>query len=101
MGIDVVYATQTFNANIDGVSVAVHGGTHWPAEDPVVKAHPAAFSSDTRYGMRYSRVPDGYDPETLEPLETAAVGGAARDGGTEQATAAPGEVRNARRPKAA
>jgi len=69
---DVVYATTT-------APVELPSGTHWPADDPVVKAHPDWFSRDPRFGMVYSVEPTGYDA----PVE--------------QATAAPGERRNIRR----
>lgn len=77
----VVYATS--NAMVPrpdgGAPKAVRKGTHWPADDPIVLAQPSLFSSDARYGLEYTRVPDGFDA----PVE--------------QATAAPGEKRNTRR----
>jgi hypothetical protein len=78
---DVVYAVDT--AQIPTVEcgvVLVRKGEHWPAGDPVVKAAPGLFSTDPRYGMRYSTEPAGYD-----------------DPAVEQATAGPGEKRNVRR----
>ena len=77
----VVYATTTSLVTdpSTGVRGKVQKGTHWPADDPVVKANPDLFSEDPRWGMNYSVEPDGYDA----PVE--------------QATAAPGERRQTRR----
>ncbi len=73
---NIVYATATFrHVTQDGIGGMVPKGSHWPADDPVVQAHPEAFSSDPRYGLSFSREPAGYDA----PVE--------------QATAAPGERR--------
>lgn len=77
---DVVYATTTTMVTLDGAQHRVQKGTHWPADDPIVAAQPSAFSTDPRYGMLYTREPDGYNA----PVE--------------QATAAPGERRATRRP---
>lgn len=78
---DVVYATGTAHVTTEhGQRVVVHKGQHWPATDPVVKAQPSLFSTDARYGLAYSVEPEGYDAPVVE-----------------QATAAPGEKRNARR----
>jgi hypothetical protein len=80
----VVYATATQHVGAG----LVRKGTHWPADDPIVKAHPDLFSSDPRYGLLYSVEPDGWD----EP-----VGQTAQDPPVEQATKAPGEKRQTRR----
>jgi hypothetical protein len=78
---DVVYAKYSGQVETpDGGRHSVFGGQHWPADDPVVKANPAMFAPDARYGMSYSTPP----PEMAEPP-------------VEQATAAPGEKRNTRR----
>jgi len=78
---NVVYAvaSQSVLDPNTGVRGAVQKGSHWPADDPVVKAHPDLFSTDARYGLAYSVEPDGWDA----PVE--------------QATAAPGEKRATRR----
>lgn len=78
---DVVYAVDSAQIPTTDVGlVFVEKGSHWPADDPVVKAAPSLFSTDPRYGMRYSVEPAGFaDP----PVE--------------QATAAPGEKRSTRR----
>lgn len=74
---DVVYATATTHVTTaNGSRLVVRKGSHWPADDPVVKAQPSLFSTDARYGMTYSVEPAGFDA----PVE--------------QATAAPGERRN-------
>jgi hypothetical protein len=79
---DVVYATTTIRvAGNDGAGRVVPKGSHWPADDPVVKDHPDVFSTDPRWGLLYSQEPDGYRDEA--PVE--------------QATRAPGEKRQTRR----
>jgi hypothetical protein len=64
----------------NGVAGIVHKGSHWPADDPVVAAHPEAFSPDPRYGLQFSQQPPGWDDPPVE-----------------QVTAAPGEKRATRR----
>jgi hypothetical protein len=79
--VDVVYAVSDGQVPMaDGSLATVRKGGHWPALDPVVKAHPTLFSTDARYGMSYSVEPEGYDAPQVE-----------------QATAAPGERRSTRR----
>lgn len=76
---EIVYATgNSVVALPGGGRMRVTKGGHWPADDPVVKAHPELFSADARYGLTFSAEPRGYDA----PVE--------------QATAAPGERRNRR-----
>jgi hypothetical protein len=83
MTIRVVYATTTKPVQLQvGTSGVIQKGTHWPADDPIVLAHPEVFSDDPRWGMNYSREPAGYDA----PIE--------------QATAGPGERRATIRPRA-
>lgn len=78
--IHVVYATVSAPYQLaTGVRAMVHQGTHWPADDPVVRAHPNWFSDDPRYGMAFSEEPEGWGA----PVETA--------------SAAPGEKRSVRR----
>jgi len=77
---DIVYATTTtMVVTPGGGQLRVDKGSHWPATDPVVAAHPGLFSTDARYGLNFSTEPEGYGA----PVE--------------QATAAPGERRNVRR----
>jgi hypothetical protein len=64
----------------DGASIPVQKGSHWPADDPVVKRRPALFSPDPRWGLLYTVEPDGYDAPPVE-----------------EATANPGEKRSVRR----
>ena len=76
-----VYArTTTTVASPSGATTFVQEGTHWSDEDPLVQANPDLFSDDPRHGMLFSRplLPEDYPP-------------------VEQATAVPGEKRNARR----
>jgi hypothetical protein len=71
---DVVYATGTFFVGL----TRVDAGTVWPASDPIVKSNPNGFSAD--------------------PIASPGFRATARPpGDVEQATAAPGEKRNARR----
>ena len=78
---NVVYAVETAQIPTEDCGVVfVRKGEHWPAGDPVVRAAPTLFSTDPRYGMRYSAEPSGYNDPPVE-----------------QATAAPGERRNVRR----
>lgn len=66
--IDVVYAMATAYINLPtGTRARVSKGTHWPADDPVVRSRPDLFSSDPRWGMLYSVEPVGYDA----PVESA------------------------------
>jgi len=67
---DIVFARETF---ISG-HVTVVAGSHWSADDPLVKAHRELFTDDLRYGMSSS----------TGPVESGEV---------EQATAGPGERR--------
>lgn len=79
--IDHVFATADFPVTSpSGQRLVVRKGTHWPVEDPIVKANPGNFSADPRWGLAYSEEPAGWDDP---PVETA--------------TAAPGERRNIRR----
>lgn len=79
--IEVVYATAQMTIDLPtGQRVVVPKGSHWPADDPVVRSRPTEFSTDPRYGMLYSREPEGYDAPVVE-----------------QATANPGEMRSVRR----
>jgi hypothetical protein len=78
---DVVYASATARVTTpEGGTVMVRKGTHWPADDPIVAQSPSLFSDDPRYGLEFSRKPDGFDEPPVE-----------------QATAAPGERRATRR----
>jgi hypothetical protein len=81
MTMQVVFARETRQVPLpDGGFGVIHKGSHWPAADPIVLAHPEVFTTDARYGLNYSVEPAGYDA----PVE--------------QTTAGPGEKRNVRRP---
>jgi hypothetical protein len=76
---EIVYATaNAVVATPGGAQRRVVQGSHWPADDPIVKAQPSLFSADARYGLNFTVEPAGFDA----PVE--------------QATAAPGERRNRR-----
>jgi len=76
---EIVYATMTRRVELpDGGYGVIQKGSHWPAEDPIVRANRDVFTTDARYGLNYSREPEGYNA----PIE--------------QATAAPGERRMVR-----
>ena len=77
--ISVVFAMGSQVVDAGSGPVRVPKGSHWPADDPVVRAMPSLFTDDPRYGLLYTVEPDGYDA----PVETA--------------SAAPGERRTARR----
>jgi hypothetical protein len=78
----IVYATATVNVGLEhGSTITIGKGTHWPADDPVVRANPSLFSEDPRYGLVFTSEPSGWDDP---PIETA--------------TANPGERRSTRRP---
>lgn len=82
----VVYAKTTSRVQTpEGVPIMVRHGSHWPAEDPVVKAYPSLFSDDPRYGLSAT------DNSVFEESGASEV---------EQATAAPGERRQVRRAQA-
>lgn len=88
--IDTVYASTSATVPFNGAQVAVHKGSHWPVSDPLVQQYPHLFSRDPRFGMLYTREPEGYDV----PTDTTPVADVEP---VEQATAAPGERRSTRR----
>jgi len=82
---DIVYAQGSDQVVLKNGSTAhVRKGQHWPASDQVVKMRPDLFTTDPRFGLLYTEAPPGYDGE----LNEASV---------EDASAVPGEKRNARR----
>jgi len=56
-----VFAKATATVGDLGYPVTVQGGSHWLADDPLVKAHPDLFTADCRYGLAWS----GDPPECL------------------------------------
>lgn len=76
--VDVVYAKTTASVHMPaGDQRTVRIGEHWPADDPIVEAHPHLFDADPRYGLTFSRRPSSLDEPPVE-----------------QVTAAPGESRS-------
>jgi hypothetical protein len=65
----------------DGTPWTLAKGQHYPADDPVVRAHPHHFSADSRYGITWTGPPPA---ELAEPP-------------VEEATSRPGERRSVRR----
>jgi hypothetical protein len=58
-------------------------GEHRPADDPLVRRHPDAFSPDPRFGMRWSGEPPEYmalPPDAPIPVEMTARAGERRPG---------------------
>jgi len=86
---DIVFATATVVVAHpqSGTGVGIDHGSHWPADDPIVKAYPTFFTADARHGLSSSRPlgEDGYPLVTARSRVTAAP--------TETTTAAPGEKR--------
>lgn len=84
---DVVYARREEQITTEwGGIVVVPLGSHWDAEDPLVRKHPGLFSDDPAVGLA-SSVHVQHEPRIFVGPDV------------EQATAAPGERRNARRPR--
>jgi hypothetical protein len=76
---NVVFAVSTASvATQTRGQVLVRMGSHWPADDPLVLAHPGLFTADPQPGLSYSERPAELD-----------------DAPVESATAAPGEKRAA------
>lgn len=125
--VDVVFACGNESVLLpNGQTVRVMPGQHWPANDPLVRARPQLFTSDSRFGMLYTEPRDEYDPAVYppvyeigpdvrleredevapdaedEPAERDApdVEDASAAPEAEQATAAPGEKRSVRRRRA-
>ena len=88
---DIVYATSTSHL---GEGLTVYKGSHWPADDPVVRDNPGLFSVDPRFGLSFSphHVPREMAYAPGEPIPDD------DDVPVEQVTAGPGERRNVRRP---
>jgi len=49
----------------------VKGGTHWPADDPLVLANPTLFSADPRFGLFSTLSPEQID-SMVEPAAVEA-----------------------------
>lgn len=90
---DIVYAKGDAHLPTPwGSSRHIQIGSHWSADDPVVRANPDLFSADPQYGLNSSE-------ETVYKPRVFVGGDDDADDGAEQATAAPGEKRYARRPR--
>ena len=61
MNLEHVFAKVTTSASDLGYPIPVQGGSHWLADDPLVRARPDLFTADCRYGLAYS----GEPPECL------------------------------------
>lgn len=85
---DVVYgAANTWAVTPWGTRVWVSLGSHWRADDPIVVAGQGLFTADPTVGMSYSIPPKPEQRVFVGPQPEASVN-------IEQATAAPGELRN-------
>jgi hypothetical protein len=89
---DIVFATETgfVSDPRTGSSVHVAQGTHWPADDPVVRAYPSYFTDDPRRGLQSSRPLDA-DGNPIGVRRSVVH--------TETTSAEPGEHRTRRSPK--
>ena len=85
----IVYGTADTQAVAPwGVPVFVRLGSHWDADDPIVKAFPSLFTDDPGVGISSSVPPPHVVDRVIIGPEAPPV---------EQATAAPGEKRTTRR----
>lgn len=75
-----------------GHTVLVIMGSHWPADDPLVKAYPDAFSDDYHYGLVFSQPPVA--DQVAETVTPRRLPGQVK---VETATKEPGEVKDVRR----
>lgn len=82
----IVYAKDWVRpTNGAGGSQQFPPGSHWPADDPFVRANPDQFSDDPRYHLAFTEAKPWYlDENASEP-------------DAEEATAVPGEKRSVRR----
>jgi hypothetical protein len=90
MSTNVVFATATTLAAHPrhGGVVEVTEGSHWLAEDPLVKAYPTLFSTDPKVGLKTSDPLDESGEPNFLPVPSAR---AAKK--TETADATPGTAR--------
>jgi hypothetical protein len=52
-----VFAKTTMVASDLGVPIHVQMGSHWLADDPLVKARPDLFTADCRFGLTWAGEP--------------------------------------------
>lgn len=57
MNLDHVFAKTTTVVADLGSPARVQAGSHWLADDPLVRARPDLFTEDCRYGLAYSGEP--------------------------------------------
>ena len=57
MNLPHVFAKSTAVVNDSGAPVPVQMGSHWLADDPLVKARPDLFTTDCRFGLAWSGEP--------------------------------------------
>jgi hypothetical protein len=57
VNLDHVFAKVTTTVNDTGAPVLVQGGSHWLADDPLVRLRPDLFTADCRYGLAWSGEP--------------------------------------------
>jgi hypothetical protein len=55
-----VFAKANGVAGVDFGDRFIPGGSHWPADDPLVVARPDLFTADCRYGLMFSGDPPEY-----------------------------------------
>jgi hypothetical protein len=60
MDIRHVFAKANAVAGVEFADRFIPGGSHWPADDPIVLARPELFTEDCRYGLMYSGDPPPY-----------------------------------------
>lgn len=57
MNLPHVFAKATVSVTDLGYLVAVQGGSHWLASDPLVAARPDLFTEDCRFGLSWTGEP--------------------------------------------
>ena len=81
MNLSHVFAKTTAVASDLGSPMTVQAGSHWLADDPLVRARPDLFTPDCRYGLAYSGEPpeclsvppDDGDPDLRDDESSAAM----------------------------
>lgn len=76
MNLDHVFAKTTTVVGDGGHPTRIQAGSHWLADDAVVRAHPDLFTEDCRYGLAFSGEPPGclaIPPGVEDPVMTEKV----------------------------
>lgn len=68
---NVVYAKDWIHAQVNGAIRKFPPGSHWPADDPYVRANPGQFSADARYHLAFTEVRPGYLGDDVETASAA------------------------------